>query len=724
MPPRNIPDAARGPRQGRIGLVVAAQALVLCLLAVLTGRLWYLQVPMAEHYQALAAANRTQNLVIPATRGQILDAAGRPLVHNRTELVVSADFHALAAQPDGGDAVLARLSEVLGVPVERLRQRTRLCGPEVSRPCWPGSPYQPITLAEDVDPRLALQIRERQEDFPGISAQQHAVRDYPQGQSAAQLLGYLQPVTEEELRAREELRAQFSGVDQVGRDGVERTYDAWLRGVAGVRTLAVDNKGNVTGVVSDTPQRPGAHLVTSIDAGVQKIVEKALAGGIERARSAGYPADSAAGVVLDVRTGRVIAMASVPTYDPAVWDGGIDQATYDRLLSEDAGQPLISRALQGQFPPASTFKVSSLAAAVENGSPLDGTYDCPGSINVGDRAFRNYEGGAHGSISLHKAIVVSCNTVFYRFGYEMWLADGGIDPVQHPRDPMVDMARGFGFGRPTGIDLPNESPGRVPDRTWKREYWEATKEDSCRRARTGYPEVAEENPQHADYLKRVATENCTEGYVWRAGDAANFSIGQGDVLVTPLQLANAYAAIANGGTLYEPRVGKALIEADGSGAREIPPVVAGRLPVSDATLEYLRDALEDVPKEGTASGAFNGFPQDEVSIAGKTGTGTVTGKRESGWFASYAPADDPRFAVVVLISQGGTGGTVAAPVVREIYDGIYGFAPQEQEQTGAGPGEEGEQEGPGKREPALPGGEPPSELPTVRPDGTVRAPGK
>lgn len=711
---RENPDSWRGPRSGRDGPVVVAQLLVLCLLVVLMGRLWYLQVPMAEHYQALAAANRTQKLVTPATRGQILDAVGRPLVRNRTELVVSADYHALVAQRDGGDAVLRRLAEVMDVPFEQLRQRVRLCGPQVSRPCWPGSPYQPITLAKDVNPRLALQIMERQEDFPGISAQQHAVRDYPLGQAAAQLLGYLQPVTEEELRAREELRTQFSGVDQVGRDGVEYTYDDQLRGTAAVRTLAVDNKGNVTGVVSDIPQRPGAHLVTSLDAGVQKIVEKALASGIERAREAGYPADSAAGVVLDVRTGGVIAMASVPTYDPSAWDGGIDQATYDRLLSEEAGQPLISRAIQGQFPPASTFKVSSLAAAVENGAPLDGDYQCPSSINVGDRAFRNYEGGAYGTIDLHKAIVVSCNTVFYRFGYDMWLADGGIDPVPNPKDPMAHMARGFGFGRPTGIDLPNESAGRIPDRTWKQEYWEATRDNSCRRARTGYPDVAAEDPQHAEYLTRVAVENCAEGYAWRAGDAANFSIGQGDVLVTPLQLANAYAAIANGGTLYEPRVGKALVRADGTGVEEIPPTVAGRLPVAARTLEYLRDALEEVPKSGTAAGAFSGFPQDRVSVAGKTGTGTVVGKRESGWFASYAPADDPRFAVVVLISQGGTGGAVAAPVVREIYDGIYGFTPQEQEQDGDGSGE------PRKRAPAMPGGAPPTALPTVRPDGTIQ----
>ncbi|GAB3214164.1 penicillin-binding protein 2 [Marinactinospora thermotolerans] len=707
-------------RPGRFGLFLA-QILVLSLFAVLAGRLWYLQVPRAEHYARLAAANHTQDLIVPATRGQIIDASGVPLVRNRTELVVSADYHALLEQEDGGDAVLRRVADILDRPFEEVRGRTRLCGPTVSRPCWPGSPYQPITLAEDVEPRVALQIMERQDEFPGISAQQQAVREYPGADNAAQMLGYLQPVTQEELEEREELRARFSGVDRVGRDGLEAVYDDRLRGEPGVRTFAVDNHGNVTGIVSESAPRPGQHLVTHIDADVQDIVEKALARGIERAKQAGYPADSAAGVVMDVRTGGVIAMASVPTYDPEVWNGGIDQETYDRLLSKEAGEPLTSRALQGQYPPASTFKVASLAAAVENGAPLEQSYACPSSINVGDRAFRNYESSAHGSISLHKAIVVSCNTVFYQFGYDMWRADGGTRPVANPKDPMPRMAKGFGFGQPTGVDLPHESSGRIPDRRWKQEYWEATREDSCKRAETGYPEVAKEDPAHAEYLKKVAHEQCLEGHVWRAGDAANFAIGQGDVLVTPLQTARAYAAIANGGTLYEPRVGKAFVSADGRQVERIEPVVAGRLPIDDTTLTYLQDALEDVPKEGTARGAFAGFPQDKVSIAGKTGSATIVGKRESAWFASYAPADDPQFAVVVFISQGGTGGAAAAPVAREIYDGIYGFATPA-DGGAAQQGADG-QTPPGRvGPPALPGGRPPAELPTVRSDGTVAAP--
>jgi penicillin-binding protein 2 len=663
-----VDPALPGRRLGRTGLVLV-QLLVVLLFAVLGVRLWYLQVPMSDHYRELAVSNHHQRLIVPATRGQILDASGRALVSNRTELVVSADYHEIQGMEDGGEAVLTRLAGVLDVPLEDLQQRMRLCGPQVQRPCWPGSPYQPVTLADDVEPPVALQIMESADEYPGITAQAIAVREYPQGAHAGQLLGYLQPVTQEELDAREELRTQFSGVDQVGRDGLERIYDAELRGDPGLRTLGVNNHGEVMDVISEELPEPGMHLITHLDLRVQKIAEKALADGI--AAKAG--ADAGAAVVLDVRTGGVVAMASLPTYDPGVWQGGIDQETFDQMLSEEAGEPLVSRAYQGHYPPGSTFKISSLSAAAENGYSLRSTYACPGSVNIAGQGYSNYAGQGHGSISLHKAIVVSCNTVFYNLGYQMWQQDGGLHPDGEPAEAMAAMAEGYGFGAPTGIDLPFESGGRVPDREWKRAFWEETREVNCRRAEEGYPEVAETNPGHAAYLKRLAHEHCVQGFEWRAGEAVNFAIGQGDVLVSPLQLANAYAAIANGGTLYEPRVGRALVSADGEIVREIEPSVKRELPVSDETLRYLQRALTEVPKEGTARGAFADFPQDKVSVAGKTGSADQQARETSSWFASYAPADDPQFAIAVFVHQGGTGGETAAPIARKIYEGIYGF---------------------------------------------------
>ncbi|KIH98216.1 penicillin-binding protein [Streptomonospora alba] len=694
----DAPAAPSPPRTSRRGVMLAVQLLVLVLLASLTARMWYMQVPMAEHYQELALASHTQKLIQPALRGRIVDAQGRPLVTNRTELTVTADYHALLERDDDGTAVLRKVAELIDRPFAKLRDRVRLCGPETGQPCWQGSPYQPIPLAENVAPKVALQIMERQNEFPGISAQQMAVREYPNDELAAQVLGYLQPITQEEFEAREELRAEFSGVDRVGRDGVEAVYDDRLRGDSGERILSVSSQGDVRGTLSRTPSEPGMHLVTSIDTEVQKVTEDALRGAVDKARSQGKPVDSGAAVVLDVRTGRVVAMASLPDYDPEVWNGGIDAGTYDKLLSEDAGEPLISRALQGQFPPGSTFKPTTLAAAVKNGASLDGSYSCPGSIGLAGRSWQNFAGGGYGTIDLRKSIVVSCNTVYYQLGYDMWRDSRG----EKGRDPVSAMAHSFGYGAPTGVDLPHESSGRIPDRQWKRQYWLDTREHSCKMAEKGYPEVAKEDPGHAAYLKRLAREQCRSGDRWTAGDAINRAIGQGDVQVTPLQLARAYAAIANGGTVYEPRVGRALLSADGERVEEIEPVKAGELPVEDRTLKYIQRALTQVPKEGTASGAFGDFPQGKVSVAGKTGTATTQGRADSSWFASYAPADDPQFAVVAMVPQAGTGGSTAAPLVREIYEGIYGFS------DGG--------------EPALSSGAPPTALPSVREDGSIAPP--
>jgi penicillin-binding protein 2 len=681
--------------------LVVLHVLVVSLLVILVGRLWNLQVMDGQHYRQVASENRTRDIVVPAVRGQILDDAGRALVRNRTALVVSVDRTTLSRQKGGGTAVLTRLAKVLGTSYDELAARIRLCGPGIKRPCWPGSPYQPIPVDDRVDPQSALQIVERQEDFPGVTARVQAVREYPRpnGASAAQALGYLQPITQDELDRRKGLKITgFSGVDLIGRDGLEAQYDDELRGGPGVQKVNVDSKGRVTGTASEQPAQPGDNLVTSIDAKVQGAVEDSVMKAVMTARHDGGKADSAAGVVMDVRTGRVVALASYPSYDANIWTGGISQNEYDRLLGKGQGEPLISRATQGQFAPGSTFKISSLAAAVNDGYSLHGTYDCPGAYNVGSRAFHNFEGQGHGSMNLHTAIVVSCDTIFYKFAYEEWQRDGAIHPVKKPKDPMVGMARSYGFGARTGIDLPGESTGRIPDRAWKQSYWDATKKSDCKHAKTGYPG---ESPDRAGYLKAIAQENCTEGFMWRAGDAANFAVGQGDVLVTPLQLARAYAAVANGGTLVVPRIARAVVRPDGSVVRRIDPPAAPQLPVSKEVLTYLRKALAGVPKEGTARGAFAGFDFRKVAIAGKTGTAEVYGKKDTAWFASFAPADSPRLVTVVMITQAGTGGQYAAPAVRQIWESIFGL---------------------NHKQAALPGGRLPDTLPKFRPDGTVAAP--
>ncbi|MYW03425.1 penicillin-binding protein 2 [Streptomyces sp. SID3343] len=682
--------------------MVILQILVLSLMITLFGRLWFLQIREGDHYTAAASQNQVRDVITPAVRGQILDDKGRPLVNNRTALVVSVSRTDLLRMPDDGAAVLTKLAGVLELPVDEVKSRTRLCERNVPKPCWNGSPYQPIPVTEDATTEQALTIMEHREDFPGVTAEPTAVRQYPapEGVNGAHVVGYLSPVSDDELAKQKAAgKKDLQRADEVGRAGLERTYDADLRGKSGVTGLSVDHLGRVTGTAGETPPVAGNHLVTSIDARIQAITEQQLGEAIKRARSTfdagnthkNFIADAGAAVVLDVKTGRVIAMASAPDYDPSVWVGGISPDDYKKLTDEKAGVPLISRATQGQFAPGSIFKVISTSAAAESGYSTKANYDCSPSISVGGQVFNNLESKGYGPISLQRALEVSCNTVFYGIGYDMWLKDGGIFS-KTAKDPMVTMAKNYGLGSPTGIDLPAESGGRIADRAWKKRNWEQNKDAWCRQGKTGN-----------DYADTIAKENCVDGWQFRAGDAINFAIGQGDTTVTPLQMARVYSAIANGGTLWKPTIGKAVISPEGRLVRDIVPQASGKLPISEATLKYLQTALLGVAQNGTASGVFANWPNAQLPIAAKTGTGSVYGKQSTSWFATYGgPTDGPQYAVVMMVSQGGTGSGTSGPSVRKIYEALFGV-----DEKGA--------IDPTKA--LLP--TPPANLPQVKEDGTV-----
>lgn len=680
------------------------RVLVVSLFLTLFGRLSYLSLAPGEAARR-QPDTRVREVVLPAVRGAIVDVAGRPLARNRTAVAITVDRSALRRQDDRGMTVLTRLARVLGVPVQQLSDSVRLCTRTVRPPCWNGSPYTPVTVSTDASPAVALAVEEHREDFPAVAVVTTALRDYPGRVLAAHALGYLSPVTAEDLAS-----VGPAGGDLVGRAGLESTYDEALRGSPGVRRVTVDAADEVTAVESETPSVAGATLVLNLDATVQALTESALRRAVQRARArrddAGVPyrAPTAAAVVLEARTGRVVAMASVPSYDPTAFVGGISTEDYRRLNDTSAGLALLSRATSEVSAPASTFKVVAAAAAVSAGSPLDGSYACPASYPVGNRSFLNFDSVALGSISLRTALVQSCDTVFYGLGHEQWLADERrIAAGDRPAEAVVRMAEAFGFGRRTGVDLPGEATGTVPDREQKRAAWAGTRTAVCQRARGGYPEVPDR--ARAALLTALARETCADGGTYRGGDAVNVAIGQGDLAVTPLQLAVAYAAVANGGTLYEPRLAKALVGADGRVLRTMSPVVRGRLPVRPEVLGYLRDALSRVPVEGTAACAFGSvagcgpaFPLDLLPVAGKTGTGQVTGRQDTSWFASWAPANDPRYVVVATLAEAGPGGTAAAPAVREIYEGIYGLA---------------------GRPAALPGGRLPSTLPLLTRQGAA-----
>lgn len=685
--------------------------LVLSLLGTLVSRLMYLQLLSGESYRAAAQSNTSREVVSPAVRGLIVDQVGRPLVSNRTSMVVTINRVTLEREADGGKRVIDRLAKALEIPAEQISDRLMTCGEKGAKPppvCWNGSPYQPIPITSDVKPLTALEIMENRTEFPGVIARLDAIRIYPTpfNVNAAHILGYLGPVTEQQLDEQGKSKAfdRLRRTDVVGRSGLEAYYDTVLRGTPAVTTLEVDTGGRVTGTLDERPAMPGQYLVSTIDARLQSVVEKQLVDAVQRAQEQGYPGDSGAAVVIDVRNGHVLAMASYPTYDPTIWVGGVTKKQFEDLMSSDS---LSSNAIQGLYAPGSTFKVVSTAAAGKEGLNLYGEYKCPNRVKLGSQIFRNFESAAYGKITLARALEVSCNTVFYGIADEFWIRGGGPDSTKASPDPIAEVARMFGLGSKTGVDLPGEATGRVSSRLFKGANWEAKKDVWCRNAVEGYPETRKTDPKLADYFTALDKENCADGFRWREGDALNAAIGQGDTAVTPLQLAMVYAAIANGGTVYEPQVVRGIMSPDGKVVEEVKPKVKSKVAVPKATIKFLQNTLPGVTTDGSGETPFEGFPLDQIPVASKTGSAQVTGNKVStSWFAAYAPADKPRYAIVMMVTQGGTGSRTSGPSVRGIYEAIFGVTGQVVNPADS----------------VFVGGAPRKDLPVVRPDGTPVSP--
>ncbi|MGY2704392.1 penicillin-binding protein 2 [Nocardioides sp. HB32] len=684
-------------RSGRLRLVVV-QALVFSLFATLFARLYYLQVVSGDEYHAQAASQSVRDIVVQPQRGLIVDDMGRPLVANRLSWVVSVDTTMLGKMTaHQQDVLLGRVAGAVGEPVKSLHH---------DLDTWNGSPYQPVPVATDVEQEVALRILEQPEDYPGVLAEQQSVRAYPQpyGVNLAHVLGYLSPVTEDEYdRAQKDGDRSVNGASVVGRAGVEKEYDRWLRGMPGYRSVAVDSMGRVLGDDSEVAGQPGDTLVTTIDAKVQGVVEKQLEQTIRTARQTydpvthkNYVADSGAVVVMEAKTGRIVAMASQPTYDPGVWVGGITRKQLARLYSAKAGNPLLGRATQGQFAPGSTWKPIMTVGALNNGFSPDTRLDCSSGLQVGNRWFKNYESASYGPITFAQALQLSCDTFFYRVGLHFWQRYGSDPQDVDAKDPLVQEAKNFGFGSETGADIPGEASGRIADRHWKLAYWKAMKHYYCT--------MDEKGTAKSPFLKLFAHEFCLEGSYYRAGDAVNFAIGQGDTMVTPLQLARAYAALSNGGTLYAPRVAKAIVSPDGTVLKRFDPKAVGKVDASPASIHYVDTALQGTPKVGTLAWKFGGFPLDRVHIRGKTGSAEVYGKQSTSWVASY----DENYVVIMMVSQAGTGSGTSGPAVRKIWETLYGI--------------DGMTVDPAKA--AIPGTTPPAGLPVFMKDGSILPPAR
>ncbi len=640
---------------------------VVGLLIALFSRLWFLQVLASERYAQLAERNRVRFVLSEAPRGRILDRDGQEIVKNRLALTVSAYPHRLLEGGEPKDpeaaAVLARLSNLLGMPegeiIARLTNRKF-------------SPFRAVPIKEDVPPEVIFTIEERKELYSGVEAETLPLRAYPQGPLASQVVGYIGEVTEEQL-ADPRFRNYRPG-DLVGRSGLEQAYEENLQGQEGLRKLEVSATGTILDMLEHRNPTPGADLKTSIDLELQKAVEEVLRSGIVASRSIprddGRPITSVAGsaVVLDPKTGQVLAMSSWPTYDPNVFVGGIRNEDWARLSDPANEYPLLNRAIQSAYPPGSTFKIVSGLSAMQSGLLTSDTQlPCPPSWKLGNQTFRNWWPSWEGSLDLSRALMRSCDTFFYQLAFDQWQREEEQEKANQPIDEAIQRtAREFGLGRGLGIDLPGEAAGNVPDRAWRRATWESLRPRYCRRAGLAPP---------GSYQQRLFEDLCRYGGNWRGGDAVNMSIGQGDVLVTPLQLATAFAAVANGGTLYRPYLGLEVTAPDGSTVRRSEPEVLGRVAMTPQQLLEIREGLRMVVMEprGTAAVPFNRFPLGAIPVAGKTGTAEFGNRVPFAWFAAYAPTNDPKYVVVVSVEEGGGGSVTAAPIARRIFEAAFGL---------------------------------------------------
>ena len=572
-------------------------------------RLFGLQILDSATYSEEAQENLYTTVSTPAPRGVIYDSQGVALVTNRQVQTVLAD----ADVAENSD-VLLRLSSLLGIPYEIVRSRILDSSS--------GAQSQRV-VASDVKLRDIAYISEHRDAFPGITTQVRTTRTYPYGALAAHVLGYTGTASEDDLNNAAEGRGIQSG-DAVGKSGVEQTYDALIAGDHGQRILVTDASGAVQQVVAETDPSKGNDVYLTIDARVQHVADVALQEAVT-----GGTGTAAACVVIDVQTGGIVAMSNYPTYEPERFIGGISQDTWDAYQTEESHYPLMNRAIAGTYPAASCFKAfTGLAGLTYGFADTTRTWDCTGTwTGFGDEFPQKcwLETG-HGYITFREGVIESCDTVFYEIAKDFYNARGTIG-----NEAMQDFIKEFGYAASTNIDLSGEAEGRIPTPQWKQEYFRDV------------PEEAQ----------------------WLPGDMSNMVIGQGYVLVTPIQVARAYAAVATG-KLLRPHLLKEVRNSLGETVMSFETVEDYHPDVDESLLAVMQDALHGVATENSSVAAD--FGQYSWSAAAKTGTAEVAGKQDMAWFSCYAPYEEPRFALSLCLEEGGSGGTTGSPIAARIMD--------------------------------------------------------
>ncbi|MFH1886894.1 MAG: penicillin-binding protein 2 [Pseudomonadota bacterium] len=577
--------------------------IILCALSVLVARMFHLQVILGHHMRRLSENNRIRIQSVNPHRGLILDAAGRVVAGNRPAF----DVYWTPADARDPRAAAALLADYLGIPVDEVLERA---APVL------GSPKpQAVRVAEDVGRDVVGVLEAHAWELAGVRIEVGSMRYYPFGPAAAHLVGYVAQVSKEDL-AKARHAANRPG-DRVGKIGVEKLFGVELSGKHGGRLEEVDARGRPVSVMRSVPPLSGCNVRLTLDMNLQKDARRLMAG------------KSGALVALDPNTGRVLALVSEPSFDPNWFVGGLTSARWDALVS-DLDRPLQNKALAGEYPPGSVYKIVTALAALEEGVAGPGTvHFCPGDYEYGDRHFRCWRKGGHGTVSLARALAESCDVYFYKVGERLGV------------DRLAFYASGCGLGQVPGLGLASEARGLVPTAAWKKR-------------RTGQR--------------------------WVGGETLSLAIGQGFNLVTPLQAAVLIAAVANGGTVYKPLLAYSVERPDGHVLTRFTPQAVGSLPVSARNLDLVRQGLCQAVNGPAGTARVAALPG--VEICGKTGTAQVVGRKDRekflnetdfrksfkdhAWFVAYAPAEAPRIAVAVLVEHGEHGASTAAPIAREV----------------------------------------------------------
>jgi penicillin-binding protein 2 len=642
-------------------LYIKARLAILRILAVLAMviialKLWQLQVMSSSDYQRSADLNRYRLIPIDAPRGIIYDRFGKLLVRNIPSFTVSIVPAGLPEASEERARVLGRVGELLGMPVTAPVAPQYIDMPDTYAGAAFNEPgieeilvermtnaYTPVLISSKVDRQAAFVLAEESLKLPGVLVEAQPLRQYMDGSLTAHILGYVGRIPSESVNeyvADEE--GAYQPDDMVGLTGIEMAEEELLRGTKGEKHVEVDAFEREVAVVASRPAVQGHNLMLTIDLTLQQTVEDALREGMATT-------GSKAGVVIamDPRTGEILAMVSLPSYDNNLFSGGISYEDYDRL-SSDVSHPLVNHAISGQYPPGSTFKIVTAGAALqEQVIDRSTTRSCGGILLLpnkyypGDSSkaqpFYCWNRGGHGALTITGAIAWSCDIFFYQVagGYEGFVGLG--------MDRLARYARMYGYGEPTGIGLPGEVSGLIPDDRWKR---------------------------------------LALGEMWLTGDTYNAAIGQGYVLATPLQVLNATAAVANRGTLYRPQLVYQVTDPQGQVVRALTPEPIRKLDISQENLELVRRGMLEV----VASGGAPGGRVPGIAVAGKTGTAEYAGVDEEGklirdtlgrlsthaWYTAFAPYEDPEIALVVFLDAG-VGATHAAPVAAKIMRAYFGL---------------------------------------------------